>query len=358
MLYYGYGAVSGGGKPDIERPVIAANADKAKVYPQAGEGQKYVDSYPPLFSGDEVERVSNIVSRQESPVENLRLAKGGSDPGTDTPRMVETVAVRNREISAAGEQGISNPLLRTAEDLSPMAERKDSVGRELTVPRSSRYRTVGSERSGRSVLQFRNVVPPKKPSPASLHVRKANVPLSSQDASAFQRSHASDALSATPKDARSSGLRGRLEGSHVNGDESLYSGMVPLLKGTMRPRLKSTVLEGDIDNEKGSVPSQQRRQAVSSKSADATKTTEADSAKEYVVQVSSHTDMGEAKKASVAARWKYKVLAGMIPVIQEVDLGSRGIFYRVRFPVGPRDKAVDICNKLRAEKSACIVVRK
>ena len=52
------------------------------------------------------------------------------------------------------------------------------------------------------------------------------------------------------------------------------------------------------------------------------------------------------------------LLGGYLPNIQKVDLGSRGIWYRVRIgPLGQRTAAVGFCDELKAAGADCLIRR-
>lgn len=77
----------------------------------------------------------------------------------------------------------------------------------------------------------------------------------------------------------------------------------------------------------------------------------------YLVQVSSQRSMEQAEASFADIQQQYpSVLAGMKPVIQEADLGDKGIYFRVR--VGPwasRDEAIRVCESLQAAGGSCFV---
>jgi hypothetical protein len=53
------------------------------------------------------------------------------------------------------------------------------------------------------------------------------------------------------------------------------------------------------------------------------------------------------------------ILKDFGPDIMEVDLGSRGLYQRLRFgPFGTREAAVTACESLKAARQDCLVVKR
>jgi cell division protein FtsN len=79
----------------------------------------------------------------------------------------------------------------------------------------------------------------------------------------------------------------------------------------------------------------------------------------YRVQVSSQKSMEQAHASYAAMKRRYpSVLGSMQADIQQADLGSKGIFYRVRVgPWGTRDEAIEVCEALKAAGGSCFVTR-
>ncbi len=79
----------------------------------------------------------------------------------------------------------------------------------------------------------------------------------------------------------------------------------------------------------------------------------------YLVQISSQRSMEEARSSYASMQRRYgPVLGKLEPVIQQADLGDKGIYYRVR--VGPwasRDDAIQVCESLKAAGGNCYVTR-
>ncbi len=69
--------------------------------------------------------------------------------------------------------------------------------------------------------------------------------------------------------------------------------------------------------------------------------------------------MDQAQSAYADLQKHYpSVLGNLDPVIQEADLGTKGIYYRVR--VGPwasRDDAIKVCESLKAAGGNCFVTQ-
>ena len=54
---------------------------------------------------------------------------------------------------------------------------------------------------------------------------------------------------------------------------------------------------------------------------------------------------------------RYGVLfGGVSPEIQRVDLGERGIYYRVLVPAASRESAANICTNVKAAGGDCLLL--
>lgn len=78
----------------------------------------------------------------------------------------------------------------------------------------------------------------------------------------------------------------------------------------------------------------------------------------YLVQVMALRDRPTAETAWAQLVEAHRdLLAGAVMDIQRADLGSRGIFYRLRVAAfSTRDGATELCNALQARNQSCIVV--
>ena len=78
----------------------------------------------------------------------------------------------------------------------------------------------------------------------------------------------------------------------------------------------------------------------------------------YVVQMGAKRDQTQALAAFVDMKTKYPAELGKYePVVQKADLGSKGVWYRLR--VGPLDKsgAYKLCGQLKAKGHPdCLVI--
>ena len=79
----------------------------------------------------------------------------------------------------------------------------------------------------------------------------------------------------------------------------------------------------------------------------------------YLVQVSSQRSMEQAQASYADIQRRYpSVLGSLNPIIQEADLGTKGVYYRVR--VGPwasRDQAIQVCESLKTAGGNCFVTQ-
>lgn len=71
----------------------------------------------------------------------------------------------------------------------------------------------------------------------------------------------------------------------------------------------------------------------------------------YVVQISARRSQQDALAAFTGLRAKYgEVLTGYRPLIQRADLGSKGVFYRLRVgPMKDKDSASSVCSQLKSK---------
>ncbi|MBI2716330.1 MAG: SPOR domain-containing protein [Rhizobiales bacterium] len=79
----------------------------------------------------------------------------------------------------------------------------------------------------------------------------------------------------------------------------------------------------------------------------------------YAVQVSSHPSEAEAQAAFRGLQGKYPgQLGGKQPLIRKVDLGAKGIYYRVMVgPFATGNEASTLCSSLKAAGGQCIIQR-
>jgi hypothetical protein len=85
-------------------------------------------------------------------------------------------------------------------------------------------------------------------------------------------------------------------------------------------------------------------------------TSTAGSAAAYV-QLASQRSEAEAQQTVQAITTRYGVLfGGASPEIRQVDLGERGIFYRVLVPAASRDAAANICTNIKAAGGDCLLL--
>ena len=77
------------------------------------------------------------------------------------------------------------------------------------------------------------------------------------------------------------------------------------------------------------------------------------------MQISSQRSMEQAQSTYADIQRRYpSVLGNLNPIIQEADLGTKGVYYRVR--VGPwasRDQAIQVCESLKTAGGNCFVTQ-
>ncbi len=75
------------------------------------------------------------------------------------------------------------------------------------------------------------------------------------------------------------------------------------------------------------------------------------------VQLASQRSEDAARQSAQSMATRYGVLfSGATPEIQRVDLGERGIYYRVLVPAASRDAAANICTNVRAAGGDCLLL--
>jgi hypothetical protein len=80
--------------------------------------------------------------------------------------------------------------------------------------------------------------------------------------------------------------------------------------------------------------------------------------KGVLLQVGSYKSDSEALQSWNAFKVRHGIAAAYQPDVQRVDLGTKGIWYRLRFGAfTDRESAVAICEKLKAQGAGCFVAR-
>ncbi|QYO78278.1 SPOR domain-containing protein [Devosia salina] len=75
------------------------------------------------------------------------------------------------------------------------------------------------------------------------------------------------------------------------------------------------------------------------------------------VQMASQRSEEAARQSAQAVATRYGVLfSGVSPEIQRVDLGERGIYYRVLVPAASRESAANICTNVKAAGGDCLLL--
>lgn len=79
----------------------------------------------------------------------------------------------------------------------------------------------------------------------------------------------------------------------------------------------------------------------------------------YLVQVTAGQDQNEALRTFGKLQSRYpRLLGGYLPNIQKVDLGERGVWYRVRVgPMSQQTAAASFCQQLKAAGADCLIRR-
>ncbi|KKB09444.1 SPOR domain-containing protein [Devosia chinhatensis] len=105
-----------------------------------------------------------------------------------------------------------------------------------------------------------------------------------------------------------------------------------------------------------SVPATPPAQAATTTPAAATPISDTTSGAAAYVQLASQRSEDAARQSAQAMNTRYGVLfAGVAPEIQRVDLGERGIYYRVLVGAPSREAAANICTNIRAAGGDCLL---
>ncbi len=79
----------------------------------------------------------------------------------------------------------------------------------------------------------------------------------------------------------------------------------------------------------------------------------------YALQIGAYKSEAEAMAAWKVYRSKHAaLLAGFSPEVQRADLGSKGVWYRLRIPsFADKEAAVGLCDRLKSQHGACFLAR-
>ncbi|MEP3275059.1 MAG: SPOR domain-containing protein [Stappiaceae bacterium] len=78
----------------------------------------------------------------------------------------------------------------------------------------------------------------------------------------------------------------------------------------------------------------------------------------YLVQVASQRSQEAAQSTYYSLKRRFpQILGDVNPVIQVADLGERGVYYRVRIPMGDQQAANTLCSNLKSAGGDCFVKR-
>lgn len=74
------------------------------------------------------------------------------------------------------------------------------------------------------------------------------------------------------------------------------------------------------------------------------------------VQLSSQRDEAVAQQSLIGINERYgRILGGVLPEVQRVDLGARGVYYRVRVPADSMQSANYLCDQIKSARGECFV---
>lgn len=97
--------------------------------------------------------------------------------------------------------------------------------------------------------------------------------------------------------------------------------------------------------------------AAAAKAAD-TSSAQSTTANGVLLQIGSYKSEAEAQQSWLSYKAKHEAAAGYQSDIKQVDLGEKGIWYRLRIgPFDDKDSAAELCAKLRADGASCLISR-
>lgn len=79
---------------------------------------------------------------------------------------------------------------------------------------------------------------------------------------------------------------------------------------------------------------------------------------DFMVQLSSQKSEAEAQRAISSLQSRYGVLAGRSMDVQRADLGTKGVYYRVRVAGGSQEQAASLCGQIKSAGGDCMVTRR
>ncbi|HEY2071402.1 MAG TPA: SPOR domain-containing protein [Rhizomicrobium sp.] len=79
----------------------------------------------------------------------------------------------------------------------------------------------------------------------------------------------------------------------------------------------------------------------------------------YVLQIGAYKSEDEANAAWKSYKAKHSLLSGYAPDVKQVDLGDKGVWYRLRVSsFASKDAASEVCGKLKADGGDCLLAKK
>ena len=77
-----------------------------------------------------------------------------------------------------------------------------------------------------------------------------------------------------------------------------------------------------------------------------------------LLQIGSYKSDSEAMHSWNAFKARHSIAAGYRPDIQKVDLGAKGIWYRLRLGALPDKRAaIELCEQLKTQGASCLIAR-
>lgn len=347
----------GGGESSGPPPVITAEGEDLKVYPDsqtpAANGQSKL-IYDRVGSEGE-ERL--VLQEEEAPVATLPPAPlpetNESERAAGTPagpRRVRTVVVRpdGTIISTdepAGTQAQQAPAAPTAPATPTATLDADGVRQVATTP-------ITSGGIGAPGAQDASQLTPPAEAAGQPATETASGPAEAQPPAATADAGADPAGPNVPrtKPGDIDTLAANAAPAPTRQAEPARSPQAPLDLTAQAPRVPTTPAPAQTQ--------QQPQQPAATQAAAPAASGGTIPAGTYIVQVSSQRTREQAQTAFNDLQRRYgSVLGGVSPVIEQADLGDRGTFYRVRIPTSSRDDAISLCERLKSAGGDCFVRR-
>lgn len=352
-----YWVLGQGGQPSGPAPLLTADATPIKEKPQADTTQDAPQSV--IFNemaGGNNGVDEQIVSRDQSDTnEVVAAANAASTPSTTTSSETGTDAAGNTT-ALVDNDSAATPT--TADNSSSAATAASTDGLVNRKVRTVTVRPDGTIVSGEQGVAGGTILPVDRPNVPSVPGADfstpdlvANANNSAATASTqTQTPAATTTPTVTPVQAGSTVAVVDQSGAALAGRTVTIPQQRPANLAVPTASAASTTPAASASN----ATTTATQPTVATPAAQATPTNGTASA---YVQLSSQRTEEAARQSAQSIATRYGVLFGGASLeIQRVDLGQRGIYYRVLVPAASRENATNICTNVRAAGGDCLLL--